>query len=334
MSTYKRPAILKEQLKNILLQEYTHFEIIISDNDTDASAKAVAEEIADPRIKYFTNEVNLGMVKSFNKSVERSSGAYVVMITDDDPVYPDMLSTLIALRNTHPGYGVYAGCGDLIIENEFAAKTLKQNEGTNSSILKDIPEGSFIEMQKDKITEAYLDGLFSKTYLLWSCAMIRREIILKIKGMPDYGSELLTDHAFMIAASSFEGLFFINRSLGGQVIHGENFGYNFSKLKEKYVSTPSLFYEYLKTFLSDRPDWKVIEKKIWDFAGRGWVEYSMMLYYSLRENKELRSAFFKAFHLAFANNNIHKWKYKFYLKVYFKGLFNLLLKIKHIGSGK
>jgi len=334
MSTYKRPDILRAQLKKILLQQYENFEIIISDNDTDASAKNIAEEIGDTRIKYFTNAENLGMVKSFNKSIARSSGEYIVMITDDDPVYPEMLKTLIELKNSYPGYGVYAGCGDLIVENTYAADTVKRSEGVNSLLLKTIPENSFIKMNKDEIAGAYLDGLFSTTYLLWSCAIIKREIVIEIKGMPDYGSELLTDHAYIIAACSFEGLFFINKALGGQVVHGENFGYNFLKLKEKYINTPVLFYNYLRNILYNNPNWGSIEKKIWNFAGRGWVEYSMMLFYIVRKDKRLKAEFFKAFRLAFSNKNIHKWKYKFYLKVYFKKLFFFLLKIKQLISNK
>ncbi|UEG49051.1 glycosyltransferase [Ferruginibacter lapsinanis] len=334
MSTYKRPAILEKQLRSILLQDYSNFEIIVSDNDPEASAQIIVDQIADSRIKYFNNIENLGMVRSFNKSIERSSGDYIVMITDDDPVYVYMLSTLIALQSKYPGYGVYAGCGDLIIENDFSANSLGQQLGTNSNLLKDIPENAIIEKNKDEIIQAYLDGLFSKTYLLWSCAIIKRDIIIKIKGMPDYGSELLTDHAFMLAASSFEGLIFINKSLGGQVIHGNNFGFDFTRLKQKYINTPALFHGYLKTFLQQNPDWGTIEKKIWDFAGRSWAEYSIMIYNTVKDNKELKKDFFNSLHIAFSNKNISKWKYKFYLKVYFKGLFNVLLKIKELISKK
>src|SRR2546422_6918663 len=44
--------------------------------------------------------------KSFNKSLERSSGEFIVMITDDDPVYPEMLQTLYDLSVNYPGYGL------------------------------------------------------------------------------------------------------------------------------------------------------------------------------------------------------------------------------------
>jgi len=126
MSTYKRPLMLEKQLKILLQQKYENFEIIISDNDIEASGRASVEAVDDPRIKYYVNGENLGMVKSFNKSIERSSGEYIVMITDDDPAYPHMLKDLIDLTVQFPDYGIYAGCGDLIVENEFSKNTIKK----------------------------------------------------------------------------------------------------------------------------------------------------------------------------------------------------------------
>jgi hypothetical protein len=153
-------------------------------------------------------------------------------------------------------------------------------------------------------------------------------VINHIKGMPAYGSELLTDHAYMIAASSQKGMVFINKSVGGQSIRGDNFGYDFERIKEKYISTPGLFYNYLKPHLEHFPNWNEIEKKLWNFIGRGWVEYSLMIFRSLKEKRQDTRAFFKLFDQVFKNKNLSKWKLKFYLKAYFRGLFNVLVKLK------
>src|SRR5689334_19928019 len=112
-TTYKRPDILIDTVKSILLQSFQDYEIVISDNDAERSGQKILSVLSDPRIKYFPNDVDLGMKKSFNKSLERSNGKYVVMIADDDPVYPDMLETIVNLEKAYPGYGVYLGGGDL-----------------------------------------------------------------------------------------------------------------------------------------------------------------------------------------------------------------------------
>lgn len=327
MSTYKRPELLHKQLTTILLQEYKNFEIVISDNDPEGSAKSVAEGMNDSRVLYFNNEVNLGMINSFNKSIERSNGEYIVMITDDDPAYPDLLTTLIDLKEKYPGYGVYSGCGDLIIENDFAAKSMREPIGTKSTLLKTLQPNEVKIIEEPDFAGAYLDGFFSSTYLLWSCVMVRKDIIQGIKGVPNYGSELLGDHAYVIASGSVNGLVFINKALGGQVIHGNNFGYDFFKIKEKYINTPIWFHNYLKSQLVSKKDWGLLENKMWNFIGRGWVEYSLLIFKGLK-NKQERKEFFRSFHQAFSNSNIKKWQYKFYLKCYFKPLFDVLLKLK------
>jgi glycosyltransferase involved in cell wall biosynthesis len=99
MSTYKRPEFLQKQIKSLLQQTFTDFEIIISDNDFEADIKEFKNVFNDKRIQYHVNPTNLGMVKSFNKSLSLAKGEYVVMITDDDPVYPDMLQSLYELSN-------------------------------------------------------------------------------------------------------------------------------------------------------------------------------------------------------------------------------------------
>lgn len=329
MSTYKRPEILKAQIKNILKQEYQHFELVISDNDPQESAKNVVIEFNDTRIKYYCNGINLGMVKSFNKSIERSSGEYIVMITDDDPIYPNMLSTLINLKNKYPNYGVYAGCGSAIIENEFAKLSLRKEIGNNSYVIKTINTNAIIAVKSKDFAGMYLDGFFSKTFLLWSCCIVDRSVINKIEGMPDYGSELLTDHAFMISACSQKGMVYINQELGGQSIRDNNFGYDFDKLKDKYIKTPELFYGYLKHYLQNIvDDWDEVEKKLWNFIGRGWVEYSLQIFQSLKIKRKSTEVFFDLFNIVFSNRKIHKWKYKFYLKAYCRPFFNLLLVLK------
>ena len=90
-------------------QGFANFEVVVSDNDPECSAREVIAELNDPRFLYFPNGNDLGMIASFNKSIERSRGQFVVPITDDDPVYPNMVQTLYDLHLKYPGHGVYSG---------------------------------------------------------------------------------------------------------------------------------------------------------------------------------------------------------------------------------
>src|ERR1044072_1080011 len=83
-TTFKRHDYLQSTLQSVKNQTFPDFEVIVSDNDPEQSGKQIVESF-DARFKYFPNNENLGMKKSFNKSLERSSGEFIVMIADDDP---------------------------------------------------------------------------------------------------------------------------------------------------------------------------------------------------------------------------------------------------------
>ena len=105
------------------------FEVIVSDNDPECSGRYFVESLNDSRFIYSPNGTNLGMKASFNKSLNLSSGQFIVMIADDDPVYVDMLETLVKLSIEHPGYGMYmGGCDWFAKDKEAAAAALNKTD--------------------------------------------------------------------------------------------------------------------------------------------------------------------------------------------------------------
>lgn len=199
ISTYKRPLLLKQQLESILRQTFLNFEIVISDNDPDRSAEAVVNLIADPRLKYFPNTENLGMMKSFNKSIERSVAEFVITITDDDPVVQDMLEVFFNLINNYPGYGIYVGC------SRVGKKEGEIEIFDNKNFLFQI------------LSPALTDNL------LWSSCIIKKNVLLDIGGIPDYGSPHLADHAMIALCGTINGGVLINKMYSELTAHDNNF---------------------------------------------------------------------------------------------------------------
>ena len=83
MSTFNRPEFLKAQITSLLQQTLHDFEIIISDNDPNGGAKVIVDFFNDDRIKYSCNGKNLGIIHSYNGSMNRATGEYIVIVTDD-----------------------------------------------------------------------------------------------------------------------------------------------------------------------------------------------------------------------------------------------------------
>jgi glycosyltransferase involved in cell wall biosynthesis len=84
---------LRLALDSILRQDYTDFELIISDNaSTDATQNICREYAAkDPRIRYYRNEKNIGASGNFNRVFELAQGEFFKWSAHDDVHLPGFL---------------------------------------------------------------------------------------------------------------------------------------------------------------------------------------------------------------------------------------------------
>ena len=199
MSTYKRPQLLKSQLASILQQTFTNFEVVISDNDPDCSAQETVSGFQDIRLQYFSNVENLGMIKSFNKSIERARGEYVVMITDDDPVIPVMLERFYSIINENPGFGIYCGCDRIGLET-----------------------GKIEKFDRHDFVFQLLHPRHTKK-ILWSSCLLNAQVLKDTGCIPNYGSPHLSDHVMLARCGGVNGGLLINQMFSQLTEHDNNF---------------------------------------------------------------------------------------------------------------
>lgn len=325
MSTYKRPVFLKQQLQIILKQNFKDFEVVICDNDPECSARGVVSLIGDPRIKYLPNNENLGMIKSFNRSIENSSSEYIVMITDDDPIYPDMLETMVSLVSKYQGYGMYLGGCDLFCTHYDIANLYGLKVGTNSCL------SNNHDLNHVKTFEPYefVKDIFSAkifSHYLWSTGIVKREVLIEMGGVPDYGTPFLGDYAYLSIMGAHSGCVIINKSLGCQTVHNENFG---RSQNEQLPIVAVNFPKYLFEKISYLPQWKEIEKLIHHFVGV-WVTGHMAFlhHYNTGNNDQNKASFLLAEKEIFQNNFMKKYKIKYFLKKNFPLIHDNVLKLK------
>jgi hypothetical protein len=164
--------------------------------------------------------------------------------------------------------------------------------------------------------------------LLWSCAIVRRDILIRNGGMPDYGTEFFTDHAYNVVNCSQEGVVYINRSLGHQAIHGGNFGFAELRNIQKYKAIPESFTNWVEDRMKYRDDWTQVKKEMHDFVGRSLVEFSLFIRKSLKETGAPISEFGRAVNDVFSTGYLRKWKAKYILLSRFPATFQYLLQLK------
>lgn len=103
--TYKRVSNLFETLESAINQDYKgYYDIIVCDNNperNDETEKYISA-IKDNRIIYYKNAGNIGMTGNWNRCIELCDGKYLVMVHDDDILYPFYLSRCKKILSRFP----------------------------------------------------------------------------------------------------------------------------------------------------------------------------------------------------------------------------------------
>jgi glycosyltransferase involved in cell wall biosynthesis len=120
LPVYNGEATLRRALDALLAQDFTDFELIISDNASTDGTRAICEEYAarDERIRYHRNEKNLGAAANYNRVAELARGEFFRWAAHDDLCDPSHLKRCMqAMRDAPPGTVLCYPC-TLIIDGE------------------------------------------------------------------------------------------------------------------------------------------------------------------------------------------------------------------------
>lgn len=103
---YNGAELLRDALDSILGQDFTDFEVIISDNaSTDATAEIAREfAAADPRVRYIRQPVNFGVLRNFEFVLDQAIGDYFMWAAVDDTRSSDFLRINHAFLSSHPEF--------------------------------------------------------------------------------------------------------------------------------------------------------------------------------------------------------------------------------------
>jgi len=325
MTTRRRPDFLRSTLGSLQRQTVGDFEAVISDNDPAGSGRPVVEGLKDPRFRYYCNEEDLGMNASFNRSIAKAQGEFLVIITDDDPVYPEMLQILQKMSLEHPGLGAYYGGCDMLQVNPTIARFTLHRVGTNST-LAPLQLGTIRTYTAETYPHSFFSGELGM-YTLISTGMARREIAQSI-GMPSYGSALMGDFAYISAACSVSGCAVINQALGCQTIHESNHGRKeCGELKTAAVG----FSKFIEDRFSQRKDWPELKPKVEKFVGQWVVLHSMFLQQYFKEYKIKDHDLYKVLPDLFKIPYVRRMRHYYYLGGIFIRLQRMQMDLRNFG---
>ncbi len=98
---------LEECLSSLLVQTYSHHEIVLVDNgSTDGSMEFVVERF--PEVRIIANGHNLGFAAGNNVAIRAAQGDYIVTLNNDTRAEPNWLEELVKVVETDAGIGMCA----------------------------------------------------------------------------------------------------------------------------------------------------------------------------------------------------------------------------------
>jgi len=102
--TYKRSNLLTEAIDSAINQvDYFDYDIMVVDNNPERGCETEKLMLSynNCRLSYYKNTENLQLIGNWNRLYTLAKGEYVVMLHDDDLLYPDFLSVMSSVINKH-----------------------------------------------------------------------------------------------------------------------------------------------------------------------------------------------------------------------------------------
>ena len=185
--TYKRTDLLVYALDSCLSQkDYNDFEILVVDNNPergDETERLMLSKYNKPNIAYYKNSENLGMTGNWNKLYVLARTEWVVMLHDDDMLYPDFMKRMNKVVENDKEAACIFSCYNSI-DDETGLQPERQKCPTKIMTLKETD---------------YLTGCHLHAPLGMTC---KRDIVIELGGFnPDYYPSL--DFHFHVKMAHF-----------------------------------------------------------------------------------------------------------------------------------
>ncbi len=98
--TYNRANFLLETIESVLHQTYPNIEYIVLDDGSTDNSREILAQYSD-RLTWETHP-NMGESRTVNKGWSKVSGDFVMIVNSDDPIYPNLVESAVAVMQAHP----------------------------------------------------------------------------------------------------------------------------------------------------------------------------------------------------------------------------------------
>ena len=229
-------------MASVLSQSYEDLTLLVCDNASDDETPETVASFADPRIEYVRSEWNIGMTANFNRVLELARSDYLVILPDDDLLYPDHIRLTVDVLERHRNVGLVHTAFDFL---DGASRIVHRGRSLLES------EG----LVRIESGDEYLHRAMRSSWTIcWSSALFRRCAIADAEGIRIEEEPMGDLPLFMRIASRWD-LAFVSRPLAGFRIHpnaataaiGSHNGVGYDLLDAQ----PRMVYDHRRRFLAE-----------------------------------------------------------------------------------
>lgn len=137
MNTTKKPLVtigipcynvgkfISLSIKSVLMQTYTNFELIITDDGSTDNTIDEIRKFKDSRIKLIVDGENHGISYRLNQQIDMAKGYIFIRMDSDDIMFPNRVEEQVKYLQENPNVDV-VGTGAVIIDNDNNIIGLRQ----------------------------------------------------------------------------------------------------------------------------------------------------------------------------------------------------------------
>jgi glycosyltransferase involved in cell wall biosynthesis len=159
--TFQRADKLERAVKSVLNQTHRNIELVISDNASEDHTEALCRALCarDPRVRYLRSSVNRGPTANFNTVFDELCGDYTMVLSDDDWLDPDYLSSCLAELRLRPDLVLACGIGRYVRDGQM------MRQGVEMQLEQDTPSQRIIAYVRAVDENGLFYGLMARNVL-------------------------------------------------------------------------------------------------------------------------------------------------------------------------
>lgn len=169
--TFNRAGYLRESIASVLAQSHREFRLLVCDNASDDDTENAVASFDDPRIDYVRSSENIGMIANMNRIIQLTETEHVLLLPDDDLLYPGHLRATIDVLARYPNVGVVHTAFDMIDASSRVSE--------HARVLVPVKGPVTIESGDE-----YLERSMQSTWMVhWASALFRTQAITEAGGL-------------------------------------------------------------------------------------------------------------------------------------------------------